>query len=695
MKKRILSIFLVIAGLLSLSAVPAFAAAENGYVQDFNNVGNTTLVEKWEHFSDGAWVSTTPVPPLVGGLGGRAADDKSLKLTNSVYFANNFSMAGKQVLEFDVLFPGENISASEYKSFRFTVKGVVINNEILHKSGAYSQNRWDTKVVDPNLWNHFAYEFDLEAKTYNLYINGVKLKTDASVPASIANNSTVEFRFLSYNATDDYPIYLDDVKLSAGSYDASKAAVSLGAAAGVSGISVDEAKKTITTSKFAVSDAASKFAVNGGSFSGVVDASTHMTKTSGDIENGDLIAVCAADGVTYAYYTVNLLETKSFSQDFTNVTHKENDWTTIASGEYLCPGVIVTGISGKAADDKSVDLPKSGAYYRKDVTPYGKTTIEYSLLNRDTTNCFMGKDGYNLWLVFGKSNQIYSKGGDSTDEDVVGKYDVGKWYRVAFELDVSSQKYNAYVNGRKLIDNADMPERYGAIAAGGSNQLRFQGYSYVDDVKVSSGAYTAPALATISAADSSKAIVNAQNKTVLLKDTVAVSEIASALTVSDGGVVSVVDSATYMTKTSGNVSTGDWIAVRSADGVTFDYYTVIPEASVSDILILNGETEVTGNSVVAGELCAAVDINYTDSAKPYMAQLVIASYDEKGALADVKLAPIAISVADGAYVSNRYTTEAVTITDASSRSVKAFLWSDLEGIQPVKSSRSLDAKVDF
>ncbi len=579
MLKKFLAVLLSAAMIAGLVTVPALAAAPDGYHMTFT--GQTEDVSNWISLSDGSLVSGGG--SWVYGIGGREASDQSLKLTGSGYFMNKFTMKDNVVIEFDVMFPGAVSSASEYKQFKFTIKGALINNEILHKSGSYSQNRWDTKVVNNDHWNHFVYEFDCANGTYNIYINGTLYKEGAA--HTIANGAETEFRFLSNGANDEYPIYLDDIKYYSGTYDPSNATASLISG---NGITVDESQKTVAFSETEVADVHNKLTVSSGAcIVGVMDGDTYLTKTEGLVEDGDAIVLCAADGITYSYYTVGIQKTASYSQNFNSVGIIESltGWPNLAVGEYLCAGGTRAGIGGKASDDISALTGTKDSYFRRDVTLYGISTIEFNTLVTESNWGYIGVSTSNTNMGFFQgSNKL-----NNTSKT----YETGKWYHLAYVIDAANQKYDLYMNGEKVVNQGAVAN----IKEGSTLVLRIYGNSrYYDDLKIYSGTYD-PSNSAVSLSANGLSVNNDSKTVSAIEGTVA--EFLAKLTASNGGTVAgVVDCETFLTRADTDaVQVGDRVAVLAADGVTYSYYDVVGRDCIVQTFVDDDFTGLTGTRV--------------------------------------------------------------------------------------------------
>lgn len=580
MLKKLLAVLLSLTILTGLVTVPAYAIAADGYYQTFSGLDDDLSVQV--QYPDGSYIIGGNAS-WVDGVGGKEVSDRSLKLVgnDANYFRQDFVMKDNVVIEFSVMFPGANNSASEYKSFRFGPKGSVMNSEILHKSGAYSQNRWDAKVVDVNKWTHFAYEFDCAAGTYNVYIDGVSYKTTAAIPSSVTNGSTQQFRFVSYNATDEYPIYLDDIKYYAGTYDASNASATI---ASVTGGKVDEAKKTVAFySDVDVADVATVVTASEGAYvAGVMDGDTFMTKTEGIVEDGDAVVLCAADGVTYTKYTVGFQKTASYSQNFPNSV-AFGGWPNTASGEYLCAGGTNAGIGGKAANDNSA-LITSG-YFRRDITPYGKTTIEFNTLVTTSNWGYIGVSTSNTNMAFFQgSNKL-----NNTSKT----YECGRWYRLAYVIDLSTGKYDLYLDGEKVVTAGSF--NTAVLKEGVNNELRFYGDGrYYDDIKIYAGEYNPEG--SVATLTSDAIAVDDDYKTLsIVKGTVA--DYIAKLTPSDGATITgVADSESFLTKAGTDaIEEGDLVAVLAPDGVSYNYYKV--SGNVVNSYVDDDFTGLTGTRI--------------------------------------------------------------------------------------------------
>lgn len=602
---------------------------------------------------------TNTTENVVSGIGGKAYDDNSYTAKADYY--EIIPLSAKVTLEYNLW----NSNSDYHNHLMFVFKDTTGNTAY---SKILSTRSNGTILFEPtakyytiasNRWIRMAVTYDPALAENNLtwYMNGIETATGTITQPQ---NSSTKLRI----TFDQSKNHVDDIVVHYGDYTPPATPV-LTASNGAS--------VTNSTISFPAGVSASAIgeyvAVENGSVLGVADSETFKTKTEGNIKNGDLIAIAANDGVTYTYYTAKVLETKSFSNDFTNIKASVDDsWPKQPSGiEYLCPGYAATGIGGKSADDVCVDLRKENAYYRLDTTLYGISTIEYSVFKKNTTNCFVGPNGENRWLLFGHSEMIFDSGSVvQENENIVGSYKVGQWNRAAIEVNFNTGTFNAYVNGEKIITDKTLPSQ---LVEGTIMKLYFVGYCYLDDVKVYSGAYQGGTAPTLESGEDYT--VKADSKFIVTENTFAVADAKDIF--GENAVVS--DSETFVTKTEGNIEVGDFVSLVSDDGLIRTYYTVISPDSISDIEILKDGEVYTAVTAVAGTYSAKVHVCESDSAAY---TLYIAKYNGNK-LTGVEF--VNISNGSNRYIDADYTTSEVTVADGEN--IKAFLWNKAD-LSPIK-----------
>lgn len=582
MLKKFLAVLLSAAMIAGLVTVPALAEAAVVY-NDFNDL---TIAEA----DKSGWPAVTSLVTVCGGytktgVGGKLTTDSSI-LTNestSNYLLVTKAFTGVSVLEYNMLRTETGGTARIEKN--------PYGGDLGLPNFRYSAQMYPSgKSYQAGKWYHLAFEMNIDDETvtnpavgkYNYYVNGVKISS-GSIPSSIMDGSATGFRL---NNTSAYGIYYDDVKFTTGgTYNAASAAASI---TSVTGGSADNSAMTISIGAMNVSDVASAVTPSeGATVTGVVDPETFMTKTEGFVQEGDLVAICAADGITYSYYTVGIQKTASYSQNFNSVGIIESltGWPNLAVGEYLCAGGTRAGIGGKASDDISALTGTKDSYFRRDVTLYGISTIEFNTLVTESNWGYIGVSSSNTNMGFFQgSNKL-----NNTSKT----YETGKWYHLAYVIDAANQKYDLYMNGEKVVNQGAVAN----IKEGSTLGLRIYGDSrYYDDLKIYSGTYD-PSNSAVSLSANGLSVNNDSKTVSAIEGTVA--EFLAKLTASNGGTVAgVVDCETFLTRADTDaVQVGDRVAVLAADGVTYSYYDVVGRDCIVQTFVDDDFTGLTGTRV--------------------------------------------------------------------------------------------------
>lgn len=681
MTKKILAMLLSVAMLAAIVVVPGYAAVAVGDVACDENFTGVISSEEEQTLSSGVKLTGGEVKY---GVSGKTSDDAAIDFANdgtltlATFNPTAYSSTGL-VIEFS--FYKKTASGYTYLNvggaqaspcFRESGTATQITGSVSGSYGTYELNRWNHVVIATT---------DFANGDYNVYLNGELLTANDRKLSYYLTNSAQRTVGINHGKS-----MIDDVKIYAGTY-AVPTKPTLSSENSI--ITIDNDAKTISMPACAISELSSKIAASDGTISGVVDTDTYMTKTSGAVEDGDLIAVVANDGVTYSYYTVALLETYSHSENFETITDTtgtdNNYWYKVASttnvpNQYIVGGEVFTGVGGKSATDKSLlthEKYRSDHYYRFDIKLYGKTTLEYSMLNTDTsTNVGFGYRGSNYLINFGGSGLIYADGSQSKKQ--IGSYDTAKWYRVAYEFDFATGKYDGYINGERVVIQGDIPFD---LTEGTFRELRFHGNQYLDNVTVYSGSYTGANTTMPTLSSGTGYTVNEATKTVVLNSEIEATSAATAVTF--GSNVTVVDPETNLTKTEGSIEVGDLIAVVSDDGLFFTYYTVVPADGISDISIIKDGSAFAGDEILeTGSYQASVHITATDVDRSDSYELIIAKY-EGSTLTGINVKAITAAPAAGSFVDADFTTDAVTVSDADTESLKAYLW-DASDLTPIK-----------
>ncbi|MBO5370347.1 MAG: hypothetical protein J6B23_06700 [Clostridia bacterium] len=596
MLKKLLAVLLSVAMLTGLVTVPAFAAETETFVQDFSEIPDMEATGGADLTNYGGGSLTAVY--TAKGISGKAADDRSVVTTVAVasgssasYFKKNHTLYGRNTISYNVMIPNRTQYANamymadqkilnirpDDNSSRY---GIMVNWNVNHD---FEVGKWYNIAIDMNLSSE---DVDgMTARTYDIYVNGVKYYSSIAVPAAIVDGANIDFRFGSVIGG-----HIDDIQIVSGGYDATKAAVTI---ASVAGGSANETAKTIAVTGMNVSDVATAVVPSeGATVLGVVDPASFTAKTEGELADGDLVVVLAADGVTYNYYKIGIVATEDFSQDFSSAPDKDTagdaDLTNYGGGS-LVNAYTAKGVAGKSADDRSVVTTVSEAsaasasYFRKNHTLYGRNTISYNLY-------FPNRSAYINAMYIANQKMLYIRPDDNSSRygimvswNVNHDTEIGKWYNIAIDMNLSTTEidgmagrtYDIYVNGVKYYSSIAVPS---AIKEGVSMDFRFGGSKdgYIDDIQIVGGGYT-PAEAAVLTGASGVGVDNENN--TLTFSNASVADLTSLVSSQNASVEGVLDVETHMTKTSGNIEVGDLVAVRLADN-TYVYYEVVSGATV-------------------------------------------------------------------------------------------------------------------
>lgn len=571
MVKKLMAILMSIAMLASVVCTSAFAEETAELIQDFSG----ELVSGQELMS----------VEKAMGIGGKSADDVSIKTTNqssdkSRYRIVSHRLYGRTTISYNLLF---NTSSVWSDQLYMNSNGSYNKMCYLGKNGSYVdiRNGGNTisKAVGLGTWHNVTFdmnltsldESDMPARTYKQYVDGVLLYT-GTVPEKITDGGYVDFRFAAAP-------YIDDIKITSGGYTpAAQPTVESGA------VTVNSTNKTITMSSVPASCLANGFTVTNGTFLGVVDSTTYLTKTTENVLSGDQVAFQASDGNIYYYKIIIANPTAAYSQNFTALN---------SSVEYTTKASLVPGIGGKASDDKSVFTEshndEKSSYRKSSHQINGRTTISYNLLfdmaDGLWANQFRITNG--SWPVLcyisvNTNTLVNIENGSRTARKTVP---LGRWYNVAFDINptladaddgLKARTYIMYVNG-EAIYTGEVPS---VMKEGTAIGIRLGAAHYLDDFKIYSGAYKHGTDVALASTDLK---VDNDTKSVPYANLTG-TEYVAKFTATGGTVTGVYNSAdtAYATKTTQNVEVGDLLAVTSDDGI-ITYYTVVDSASITSV----------------------------------------------------------------------------------------------------------------
>ncbi|MBQ8525975.1 MAG: DUF4886 domain-containing protein [Clostridia bacterium] len=457
--KRFLSIILTVSMLLSMMSVPMMAGAKAYSAIDLSSgfVADTSLS------------IANAKETAVYGIAGKGASDESVMITENannwtswytydhgeeIYFENGEPMTGYLVAELNFMAP----DAAYLKEFIF---GLSTNQARLTNDS--------TKSINIGEWNHIRMvywaddtncdfvDFDdniPDATTYKLgaadvYVNGVKIG-DTKQLTSVINTGgtaytapidTILLEVYSGDKTAQHSTYYDDIKLyKTDTYPAAPAAAAL---AGTEEFSVSG--NTITLADGASVTAADIKAANADCEITAFASNAYSVQLSDDTELAMLNAVVvkSADNV-YTYYDVAAAGVTVIANMSEGII--DSKWANKFNQE------TVTGVAGKASDDKSVLVTSTTPETEANANSFIQTTVSNiaeqgryfvvsaNMMNVDSKTVMLRTSGHD-----GVSNEIAL---DTT-------FTANEWNKVFIYSDFTDRKTHMYVNGT-LIGTKDL-----------------------------------------------------------------------------------------------------------------------------------------------------------------------------------------------------------------------------------------------
>ena len=246
----------------------------------------------WTYYALGIQTSVS------GGIGGKPAEDKSVKLyqlsgktADPYLMTKDHAFYSITSIEFNV-YP---TSADCYG--RLDTPGNMFGIPFLQdgKIGGiytYAPNRWYKVVYEFNVGNTAQ---DIDTGKFNMYVNGEKIITNTAMTAPFTQGKGNELRFYNYNSNSAF--YLDDISIHSGRYDAAESAVG----------AVSDKYKVLEGAVLFADVTGTEYAggftaTNGGSVAGVVNSSGELI-TDNKISIGDYLMLRSVDG-TYKYLKI-------------------------------------------------------------------------------------------------------------------------------------------------------------------------------------------------------------------------------------------------------------------------------------------------------------------------------------------------------------------------------------------------------
>ncbi|MBQ4110628.1 MAG: hypothetical protein IJC74_07070 [Clostridia bacterium] len=354
---------------------------------------------------------------------------------------------------------------------------------------------------EPGKWYYIAAEINLGEYFYNLYINGEKVDTENIPLVGYNGQSASNYWPKAINYIQDIRLstvpknskvseflhsetYFDNFKIYLGSYDAESAKSNL-----------------IIPAKYQVENQV--IYLNGETYT-AADISNDITAASGtvlydknwneippetEIEETCFLVETVANGNVYAHVIDPFSPTTHiYSDDMTSQGNwtAQQKWSPDNSGtnlfSYESGGMGKTDVSLKVTYDKNREYKVGTSvvnlieHTRSDISSSYMTNTDLLTLGTKVVMeaSVMAKDynavRYILWggangttvipIYFGTDGNfgaIYSNNNPVACLKTFGKYDINKWYNIAFEFTVGDHyNYSIYINGEKM-DTTDIP----------------------------------------------------------------------------------------------------------------------------------------------------------------------------------------------------------------------------------------------
>lgn len=207
-----------------------------------------------------------------------------------------------------------------------------------------------------------------------------------------------------------------------------------------------------------------------------------------------------------------------------------------------------------------------------------------------------------------------------TGKDTGLKYKPGEWYRIAIQEHYSTANLKVFINGNEyapdisgwgyILGNKWTKAVAGINGGGGTRNIELS----IDDVKIYNGEYTPSDDAKVSYEITDGTLnYDASLKAFLVDETVTVENVLAGI--STGNTKYVIDSLSgNKVKESGNVSNGNVVVIKSADGGTVEYIHIYTDPELihsSRILMENGYAADSNYSIYQDEANYSSKANVT------------------------------------------------------------------------------------
>ena len=560
------------------------------------------------------------------GIGGKAADDKSINTKQDIY--NIIELSDVVTFEYNLFHTTDYLNHLRFVYTTEAANNVTTNIFDTNGSGKLKFRPQINKVysIPDNKWIRIALTFNPAEASDNLtfYLNGEEMGV-GTIP--LPKNELTKLRSV-FDLSKDY---IDDVAVYYGSYNMpSSPNLSLNSATAT----VNNESSSVEVCEMPVTELRSKLSVSDGAeFVSVVDSETYLAKPSTElVKSGDKLLICASDAMTYYYYTITTFG-QYYSETFNSASSSGEDFSL--PGDLIVSGAPTqNSVGGKLSDDVSINLSSEQSTIQKTVNvsdAYAAMSVEYSILleNAEATSKLSVGDE-NVFPKFANDGKVILEDSD------ISSYAYGRWHRVGIDINPLSGTYNYYFNGTSIAENVPF-ENTGDLI------FKFVGAgAYIDDIKIYVDSYSFVSAPEAIAKGSAR--LDDTNMQIALYNTVDASEITDFVEIADDGIISVVDFTNSTTKTGGKINIGDLIAA-SSDGVIYNYYTVadkIPE----DFDAIKCTMISDGQPVVISDITPGMNVSfeYTMQNKTTVDKngyLVIAVYENEALVYfDIQLATV-------------------------------------------------------
>ena len=593
--RKIIAIIMSVFFLISL--IPTMVLADETVVISnqfgYDSSGNPIVVYNDSKNTNITWSED------IGGLGGKAQDDKSFVFTATEIPANaddksaGVKYAGLDynkdyVFEMNILVDGADATVNYmyedngFELIKYLSDGTFMyrENDTYVDAGKYETGKWHRLVI----W-YDGTDGTSQRRRHSIYLDGVRLTENGK---NMTNTAAVIMPGINAYTSSEGTVAFDDFKAYyvGGDYvpDAADSIKTTDSA----DLKFNAETNTVTYNSGVYSTPAELIdvikAATDCTYAGIFDDST-LSESASELTDSSILVFTSPNGSTYSYWSLKsiYIDENTISNEYGynkdgNEIGVYNDYknTNITWSE------SVGGLGGKAqgdksfvftateipanADDKSAGVKYAGLDYNKDYVFEMNVLVDGA---EATVNFQYEDNGYELIKYLSDGTFLYRE--NDTYVEAASKYETGKWHRLVIWYDgtdgtSSRRRHSIYLDGVRLTENGKYLTNGAAMIMPGINAYTsFEGTVAFDDFKAYyvGGDYTPDSADAIVTENSDNLIFDTSAKTITYNK--------YAYSTTDALIAAVKTAAgcTYA-----SLLDNDTLVFTSPNGKSYAYYTI-------------------------------------------------------------------------------------------------------------------------